>query len=188
MSRGFRLPLAIRLLTVLLLAVLLAGLVVACGLATAPSATQTVLLPGTSIAITTVPPTGTRSSGPATTRAPPTTAMVREDGRYSTPEDVALYLHTYGRLPRNYLTKDAAMKLGWDAGKGNLWEVTDRMSIGGDVFGNREGLLPAKPGRTWRECDVNYAGGFRGGERIVYSSDGLIYGTKDHYASFTRLY
>lgn len=188
MSSRSRLTLAVSLLAVLLLAGLLAGFACACGLAPGPPAAPTVPYPGTSIVITTAPPVNTQPSGNAATRAPPETAAIREDGRYSTPEDVALYLHTYGRLPRNYLTKDAAMRLGWDAGKGNLWEVTDRMSIGGDVFGNREGLLPAKPGRTWRECDVRYAGGFRGGERIVYSSDGLIYYSKDHYASFTRLY
>lgn len=113
---------------------------------------------------------------------------VREDGRYSSPEEVALYLHTYGKLPANFIRKDAAQRLGWDADKGNLWQVTEQMSIGGDSFGNREGLLPDAKGRKWYECDVNYAGGFRGGERLVYSSDGLIYYTDDHYESFIRLY
>ena len=111
-----------------------------------------------------------------------------ENGRYSTPEEVALYLHPYGKLPKNFITKKAAQDLGWDSGKGNLWDVTDQMSIGGDSFGNREGLLPSQKGRQWYECDVNYNGGFRGGERIVYSNDGLIYYTADHYESFTRLY
>ncbi|MCK9253846.1 MAG: ribonuclease, partial [Clostridiales bacterium] len=78
--------------------------------------------------------------------------------------------------------------LGWDASRGNLWEVTDRMSIGGDRFGNREGLLPDQEGRVWYECDVNYNGGYRGAERLVYSNDGLIYYTDDHYQSFTRMY
>jgi len=62
------------------------------------------------------------------------------------------------------------------------------MSIGGDRFGNREGLLPDQEGRVWYECDVNYNGGYRGAERLVYSNDGLIYYTADHYQSFTRLY
>lgn len=107
---------------------------------------------------------------------------------YSSKDEVALYLHEYGELPPNYLTKKEAQALGWDSSKGNLWEVAPQMSIGGDVFGNREGLLPKKNGRTWYECDVNYQGGFRGAERILYSSDGLIYYTDDHYESFTRLY
>ena len=113
---------------------------------------------------------------------------LEEDGYYTTPEDVALYIHTYGRLPANFITKREAQELGWDNSKGNLWEVTDQLSIGGDKFGNREGLLPDAPGRVWYECDVNYAGGYRGPERIVFSNDGLIYYTDDHYKSFTQLY
>lgn len=61
------------------------------------------------------------------------------------------------------------------------------MSIGGDVFLNREKLLPVEDGRSWYECDVNYNGGYRGGERLVYSSDGLIYQTSDHYKTFTEI-
>lgn len=111
-----------------------------------------------------------------------------EYGYYITPEDVALYIHTYGRLPVNYITKNDARELGWDSNEGNLWEVTDSLAIGGDRFHNREGLLPDAPGRVWYECDVNYAGGYRGPERIVYSNDGLIYYTDDHYQTFSRLY
>ena len=61
-------------------------------------------------------------------------------------------------------------------------------SIGGDVFGNREGSLPDRSGRTWYECDIDYSGGKRGAKRIVYSNDGLIYYTEDHYETFVRLY
>lgn len=110
------------------------------------------------------------------------------DGSYTSPEDVALYLHTYGELPGNFLTKSEAEKKGWVADKGNLWEVTDHMSIGGDRFGNREGVLPDADGRKWYECDVNYQGGFRGAERLLYSSDGLIYYSGDHYKTASRLY
>lgn len=111
---------------------------------------------------------------------------IDEDGFYSTPEDVALYIHTYGDLPENFITKEEARRLGWDSAKGNLWEVAEGMSIGGDSFGNREGLLPEEDSYT--ECDVNYAGGYRGGERIVFSDDGDIYYTGDHYQSFEQLY
>ncbi|GEK92006.1 ribonuclease domain-containing protein [Alkalibacterium kapii] len=113
---------------------------------------------------------------------------IEADGYYSSPEDVALYLHTYDELPNNYLTKDEARKLGWKASEGNLWEVTDEMLIGGDNFGNREGLLPEEDGRDYFEADVNYDGGYRGAERLVYSNDGLIYYTDDHYDSFQQLY
>ena len=119
---------------------------------------------------------------------PSETPAVDEDGRYSTKDEVALYLHTFGRLPGNYLTKKEASALGWDSKKGNLWDVAEGMSIGGDTFGNREGLLPSAKGRKWFECDINYDGGFRGAERILFSSDGLIFYTNDHYQSYTQLY
>jgi hypothetical protein len=113
---------------------------------------------------------------------------IQEDGLYSTTEEVANYINTYGRLPSNFITKKGASSLGWESNKGNLWEVTDKMSIGGDAFGNREKKLPSDSNRKWYECDVNYYGGFRGAERIVYSNDGLIYYTDDHYNTFTQLY
>ena len=113
---------------------------------------------------------------------------VEKDGRYTTPEDVAEYIHTFGTLPSNFITKKEAQKLGWDNKKGNLWDVTDQMSIGGDYFGNYEGLLPEEDGRKYTECDVNYEGGYRGSERIVFSNDGLIFYTNDHYKTFEQLY
>ena len=113
---------------------------------------------------------------------------IDEDGRYSSKEDVALYIHTYGKLPKNFITKREASELGWESNKGNLWDVTDDMSIGGDKFGNREKRLPIEEGRTYYECDIDYEGGYRGSERLVYSNDGLVYYTEDHYESFTLLY
>lgn len=108
------------------------------------------------------------------------------EGYYSAPEDVALYIHTFGELPDNFITKEEARALGWNSAEGNLWEIAEGMSIGGDAFGNREGLLPKED--SYKECDVNYAGGFRGSERIVFSEDGDIYYTDDHYQSFEQLY
>ena len=113
---------------------------------------------------------------------------IDEEGFYTSKDEVALYIHTYGRLPGNYITKNKAMDLGWDANKGNLWDVTDQMSIGGDRFGNREGLLPDESGRKWFEADIDYEGGYRNALRIVFSDDGLIYYTDDHYGSFEKLY
>ena len=114
--------------------------------------------------------------------------VIEETGKYTTTEDVALYIHTYNKLPSNFITKKEATKLGWESDEGNLWKVTEQKSIGGDMFGNREGKLPSKDGRKWYECDVNYEGGFREAERIVYSNDGLIYYTEDHYKTFIRIY
>lgn len=110
-----------------------------------------------------------------------------EDGIYTSKEDLALYIHLYGHLPSNFITKDEARKAGWDGG--SLERFCPGKCIGGDRFGNREGLLPKAKGRTWTECDVNTLGAkSRGAERIVFSNDGLIYYTGDHYESFTQLY
>ncbi|MGN0203471.1 MAG: ribonuclease domain-containing protein [Coprococcus sp.] len=111
-----------------------------------------------------------------------------EDGSYTSREDVALYIHTYGKLPENYMTKKEAQALGWDNKAGNLWDVAPGMSIGGDRFGNYEGLLPDADGRKYYECDIDYEGGYRGSKRIIFSNDGLIYYTEDHYESFEQLY
>lgn len=113
---------------------------------------------------------------------------IKEEEAYSSKEEVAAYLCRYDELPSNYLTKSEAGELGWDHSQGNLWDVTDEMSIGGDRFGNREGLLPTKKGRVYYEADVNYQGGYRNAERIVFSNDGLIFYTDDHYDSFEQLY
>lgn len=102
-------------------------------------------------------------------------------------DGVADYLLSYKKLPDNYITKAQAQALGWVASKGNLAEVAPGKSIGGDVFSNREGRLPAKSGRTWREADINYISGFRNADRLLYSSDWLIYKTTDHYETFTRI-
>lgn len=112
---------------------------------------------------------------------------VTEDGWYSTMEEVAVYLASFEELPDNFLTKNEAEDLGWDNRKGNLDKVAPGCSIGGNRFGNYEGILPDKKSRTWTECDINYEGGYRGGERICFSNDGLIYYTDDHYESFTQI-
>ena len=123
-------------------------------------------------------------------RAPPAeeAADLPEDGSYTTKEDVALYLHIYGWLPNNFMTKSEAKQLGWKSG--SLERYAPGKCIGGDVFQNREGLLPKKSGRTYYECDIDTLGsyGSRGSKRIVYSNDGLVYYTADHYDSFTLLY
>ena len=110
-----------------------------------------------------------------------------EHGSYTSKEDVALYLHTYGHLPDNYITKREAEDLGWRSGV-TLDKAAPGMSIGGSRFGNYEGHLPDKKGRTWYECDIDYVRGGRNAKRIVYSNDGLIYYTDDHYNTFEQLY
>ncbi len=117
-----------------------------------------------------------------------TEVQIEEDGTYTSKEEVAAYLHIYKHLPDNYITKKEARKLGWDSSAGNLDEVAPGMSIGGDYFGNYEGSLPEKKGRSYYECDIDYTGGYRGAKRIIFSDDGLIYYTEDHYKTFDLLY
>ena len=113
--------------------------------------------------------------------------MLDPDGVYTSKDDVALYIHQYGRLPHNFITKREAEKLGWTGG--SLEPYAPGMCIGGSRFGNYEGLLPEAPGRTYTECDIDTLGASdRGAKRIVFSNDGLIYYTDDHYESFTLLY
>ena len=112
---------------------------------------------------------------------------VEAGGRYDTMEEVAIFLTFFDELPENYITKKEAQALGWDNRKGNLWKVADGCSIGGDRFGNYEGLLPDAKGRRWTECDIGFDGGYRNGRRIVFSNDGLIYYTADHYQSFDEI-
>ena len=116
-----------------------------------------------------------------------TQTLLDPDGSYTSKEDVALYIHTYGQLPDNFITKNRARSLGWEGG--GLDGYADGMSIGGDYFGNYEGLLPEADGRTWKECDIDTRhANSRGPKRIVFSNDGLIYYTGDHYESFELLY
>lgn len=112
---------------------------------------------------------------------------VTEDGFYSTMEEVAVYLSVYDKLPSNFLTKKQAEALGWNNRAGNLDRVAPGCSIGGDHFGNYEKSVPEAKGRKWKECDINFDGGYRGGERIVFSNDGLIYYSDDHYATFRKV-
>ena len=110
-----------------------------------------------------------------------------EDGSYTSKEDVALYIHLYGHLPPNFITKKEAEKLGWNGG--SLEPFAPGMCIGGSHFGNYEGALPEKEGRSYTECDIDTLGAAkRGAKRIVFSNDGLIYYTEDHYKSFELLY
>jgi guanyl-specific ribonuclease Sa len=116
------------------------------------------------------------------------TVQVEHGSSYTSKEEVGAYLHEYGELPPNFISKTKAKKAGWVPSEGNLDEVCPGMSIGGSVFYNDDGKLPDAEGRTWHECDIDYHGGMRGPERIVWSTDGLIYYTSDHYETFEQLY
>lgn len=133
------------------------------------------------------PAPGTPDPAPQDQPQAPPQAAIEEDGSYTKKEDVALYIHTYGKLPENFITKDEARKLGWSGG--GLEGYAPGKCIGGDPFYNSEGLLPKKSGRKYTECDIDTLGASaRGAKRIVFSNDGLIYYTGNHYESFELLY
>ena len=113
-------------------------------------------------------------------------APAETSGPIIEPQAIADYLFEHGELPENFITKREAQALGWD--RNYLSDVAPGMSIGGDHFGNYEGQLPRVKGRKYYECDANYTGGRRGAERIVYSNDGHVYYTRDHYQTFTELF
>ncbi|WP_036620842.1 ribonuclease domain-containing protein [Paenibacillus alvei] len=121
----------------------------------------------------------------------PSTTVETNEPAHSKPltdfEEVARYIRKHHSLPDNFITKKDAEKLGWNAKEGNLNEVAPGKSIGGDIFRNREGKLPKKKGRIWYEADMNYSKGFRGKDRLLFSNDGLIYKTEDHYGTFQQM-
>ena len=182
-------------LTALLLALLLTFSLVSCSesSSSAPQqekpATEETVAPESAAPESAAPDaTAPESAAPEETQEEP---AIPEDGSYTSAEDVALYIYTYGHLPDNYITKKEARKLGWE--KGGLEPYAPGKSIGGDrfgnYFGNYEGLLPEADGREYTECDIDTLGAkSRGAKRIVFSNDGLIFYTSDHYESFVLMY
>lgn len=125
------------------------------------------------------------SAKPTAPPQEPTSSPVKESGEYSSRDEVALYIHLFGHLPANFITKKQARELGWQGG--GLQDFAPGCSIGGDRFGNYEGLLPQAEGRFYTECDIDTCGApSRGAKRIVFSNDGLIFYTDDHYQSFIK--
>lgn len=116
------------------------------------------------------------------------TGGIREDGSYTSRDEVALYLHTYQKLPQNFISKRDAEEQGFRFGEDDFGESFPGKSVGGSRFGNYDGLLPDKAGRRYYECDIDYTGGRRNAKRLVYSNDGLIFYTEDHYKTFVQLY
>lgn len=97
------------------------------------------------------------------------------------------YLFYSGRLPDYYVSFEAAEDAGWRSKKGNLNKVLPGTMIGGAVYKNKDGKLPQSPGRVWYEADINYDGGYRNRQRILYSNDGLIFISYDHYQTFYEI-
>ena len=137
----------------------------------------------------TAKPTAVVTAVPEATAAPEETeAPAEEEGPIIEPQRIADYLFQYGRLPDNFLTKKEAQALGWDSSSNYVSDVAPGMSIGGDYFGNYEGKLPRVQGRKYYEADCYYTGGKRNAYRIIFSSDGHVWYTEDHYNTFTELF
>ena len=94
------------------------------------------------------------------------------------------YVKANKQLPDYYLTKSEARNQGWIASKGNLCDVLPGRAIGGDKFSNREKTLPK--GEQYFEADVNYNCGHRNADRIVFTKNGEVWLTHDHYKSFQK--
>ena len=121
----------------------------------------------------------------ATPTAPPVPTPAAQEAIID-PQGITNYLDWYGVLPDNFITKNKARDLGWDSRYNYVSDVAPGKSIGGDRFGNYEGTLPEG---DYHECDIDTLGAARrGAKRLVYSDDGRIYYTEDHYESFTLLY
>ena len=152
----------------------------------APMDDSLVLLPDDPVPKNTPRPTEVpKPTAAPTAKATESPVIYGED--YDDKDRVALYLHLFGELPPHFITKEEARKLGWDSGEVEYFR--SGAAIGGDFFGNYENRLPKKKGRTYHECDIDTVGKkSRGAKRIIWSTDGLIYYTDDHYESFTLLY
>lgn len=171
----------------LLLAFMLAFLVTSCGREAVQGAEEIPVVSESEEAADTMPVASEEEETVDTMPVEEEAVSLPEDGAYTTKEDVALYIYLYGRLPDNFITKKEAEKLGWEGG--SLEPYAPGMCIGGSHFGNYEGLLPEKDGRSYTECDIDTLGAEkRGAKRIVFSNDGLIYYTEDHYETFELLY
>ena len=164
-----------------LAALLLAGLLVLAGCGQPETVPGGVPAPTEFLKVVTAEPAGAPEAEAAD---PPE----EEAGPVTEPQAIADYLFEHGELPENFITKEEAQDLGWDSSRNYVSDVAPGKSIGGDRFGNYEGQLPKARGRKFFECDANYTGGKRGPERIVYSSDGHVWYTKDHYGTFKELF
>ena len=96
------------------------------------------------------------------------------------------WIKHYKMLPPYYLSKTSYKALGWKAGKPPVRYAPGKMVSGG-IYQNFDGLLPSAPGRVWYEADLNYYRGKRNTHRILWSNDGLVFVTYDHYLTFIEV-
>ena len=117
----------------------------------------------------------------------PMKAIQAGDGTKDGAGGADIWLKVVGKLPPNYISFQDAKKLGWDRKKGNLNQVAPGRMLARGRYWNDDGHLPESPGRIWYEADINYKWGYRGNDRILYSNDGLVFVTYDHYKTFIEI-
>ena len=127
---------------------------------------------------------------PVITAAAPTDAPApaAAPGPLEEAQRIADYLFEHGELPDTFLRKRDAQALGWNSAYNYVSDVAPGRSIGGDYFSNYEQKLPVVQGRKYYEADCFYQGGKRNAYRIIYSNDGHVWYTGDHYNTFTELF
>ena len=128
------------------------------------------------------------TAAPAVTETPAVAEPTAEPGPLDEAQRIADYIFEHGELPDNFITKKEAQALGWDKYINKVSDVAPGKSIGGDYFGNYEKQLPVVQGRKYYEADCFYFGGDRNEYRIIYSNDGHVWFTGDHYQTFTELF
>ena len=96
------------------------------------------------------------------------------------------WLKHFGELPDYYISPEQLEALGWKTGDRPSKYIQGKM-LGGSIYQNRDKRLPNKIGRIWREADINYTHGRRNFHRILWSNDGLIFVTYDHYHTFYEI-
>ena len=95
-------------------------------------------------------------------------------------------LKNFQKLPEYYITLSEAIKHGWQNGKSPAKYFPNKMIAGG-IYKNQNHHLPDAPNRIWYEADINYYEGKRNRHRILWSNDGLIFVTYDHYQTFYEI-
>lgn len=89
-------------------------------------------------------------------------------------------------LPDYYVDGYQASLSGWKSGKWPSNFIPGKMITAG-VYRNFNKHLPQNKGRVWYEADINYKFGKRNSQRIIWSNDGLIFVTYDHYETFYEI-
>jgi hypothetical protein len=118
--------------------------------------------------------------------------VIQENKKYTSKDSVAAYIYLFHKLPANYINKSAAQEL-YEA-KGNTftkWNFNPLnvlgYMVGGDVYYNNEKKLPVIS-MVYYEADVDYFGDNRGTKRLVWTTDGAVFYTANHYETFVKLY